>query len=385
MKILHVIANLAPRYGGASKACRDQARAMARRGHDVSILTTDQDGPYQLDVPTDRDIVEDGVRLRYFPIQLPRYWCTSWPLAKALETEIPAHDLIHMHSLYLFHNWTAGRICRRAGTPYIVQPHGTLDPFIHRRRRLRKMIAEIAFQNRVLRHAAAILYTAEEEKRLAEAYACGAPGLVVPLGLDLEDYDNPPAPGAFRTRHPEIGDKTIILFFGRLNFKKGLDLLIEAYAVIARARDDVHLVLAGPDGGMQGQVEMWLREQGVRNRATFTGMLLAEDKAAVLSDSDIFVLSSYSENFGISVIEAMAYGLPVVISNNVNIWPEVKAGGSGKITPCDAEEVARALFELLDDPGMARDMGKNGKNLVRERFSWPKIALMLEDVYSSLV
>ena len=221
--------------------------------------------------------------------------------------------------------------------------------------------------------------------RLAEPYVCGAPGVVVPNGIEAAAYGDLPALGSFRARYPEIGDKKIILFFGRLNFKKGLDILSRAYGDIANARDDVHLVLAGPDDGMQGRTEGWLRDHGVRDRATFTGMLLGPDKLAALGDADIFVLPSYSENFGIAVVEAMACGLPVLISDRVNIWREIEARGAGVVTPCDAGAVAAAMAGLLDDGDGARAMGANGKALVGEQFDWSRIALMLEEVYTSLV
>ncbi len=385
MRVLHVIAGLAPRYGGPSQACRDMAGAVARRGHAVSIYTTNLDGPTVLDVPTDRPVEEDGVALRYFPIQAPRFWGTSWPLAEGLKRAIPEHDVVHIHSLYLFHDWAAGRLCRAAGVPYLVRPHGTLDPFIHRRHRLRKALMEAVFQNRVLRQAAAIHYTTEEEMRLAAPYARGAPGAVVPNGLDVADYDDLPPPGTFRARHPEIGDRTIVLFFGRLNFKKGLDVLARAYGAIARARDDVHLVLAGPDDDMRDKAEAWLTAEGVRDRATFTGMLLGDEKLALLADSDLFVLPSYSENFGIAVVESMACRLPVLISDKVNIWREVEAAGAGRVTPAEATAFGAAMSDLLDSPGRRRAMGEAGRTLVGEAYDWRRIAERLEALYTAVV
>ena len=233
--------------------------------------------------------------------------------------------------------------------------------------------------------AATVLYTTEEEKRLAEPHACGAPGAVVPLGLDMAEFDDMPAPGGFRSGHPEIGDKTILLFFGRLHMKKGLDILARAFGKLARGRDDIHLVIAGPDNDMRDRVSQWLRDEDVLEKTTFTGMVLGPDKRALLGDGDIFVLPSYSENFGIAVLEAMACAMPVVISDKVNIWREVEAGNAGRVTPCDVEAVARAIDELLNDKDAAREMGENGKAVVAEQFAWPKIALMLEDVYTSLI
>lgn len=142
MKILHVIANLAPRYGGPPKACFEMARAVANLGHKVTIYTTNQDGPTQLDVPMDQSVFRDGVEIRFFPIQHPRFLGTSLPMAKALSSIIQKVDVVHIHSLYLFHNIIAAHYCRVYNVPYMVRPHGTLDPFLYRRHRFRKSIME---------------------------------------------------------------------------------------------------------------------------------------------------------------------------------------------------------------------------------------------------
>lgn len=386
MKILHVIANLAPRYGGPSKACWEMARAVAQLGHEVSIYTTNQDGPGELEVPLDRPVWRDGVEIRYFPIQPPRFWGTSLPLALALRQKIPASDLVHIHSLYLFHNLVAGHWCRQYAIPYLVRPHGTLDPFIHRRHRWRKRLMEHLFEHRNIRQAAALHFTTAAEQELAAPFTFGTPGVVVPLGIDLEEFAGLPAPGSFRRRHPEIGDKLIILFFGRVNFKKGLDILAQAFGAVARRRQDVHLVIAGPDNeGWGARVRTWLDEQAMGARTTFTGMLLGPDKLAVLRDASLFVLPSYSENFGLAVIEAMAAGLPVIISDQVNIWREVHAGGAGRVIPCDATALADQILELLANPDAATHMGQKGRSLVQERFQWPRIGRSLVEAYGRII
>jgi glycosyltransferase involved in cell wall biosynthesis len=386
MKILHVIANLAPRYGGPSKACWEMARAVARLGHEVSIYTTNQDGPGKLAVPLDHAVYREGVEIRYFPIQAPRFWGTSLPLALALSRKIPATDLVHIHSLYLFHDLVAGHCCRRYHIPYLMRPHGTLDPFIHRRHRWRKGLMERLFEHRNIRQAAALHFTTAEEARLASPFTFQTPGVVVPLGIDLAEFKELPEPGQFRKYYPEIGDKQIILFFGRINFKKGLDILAKAFGRVARRRDDVHLVIAGPDNDGYGtQVRAWLAAEGVLDRATFTGMLLGTEKLAVLRDANIFVLPSYSENFGLAVIEAMAAGLPVIISDQVNIWREVQAYQAGRVIPCDAVALADQLVALLDHPADATAMGQRGMSIVKELYQWDKVAEALIEVYANVI
>jgi glycosyltransferase involved in cell wall biosynthesis len=329
---------------------------------------------------------QEGVEIRYFPIQAPRFWGTSLPLAVGLRQKIPASDLVHIHSLYLFHDLVAGHYCRHYGIPYLLRPHGTLDPFIQRRHRWRKRLMELWFEDRNIRRAAALHFTTAQEQELAAPYTFETPGLVVPLGIGVDEFGEMPEPGSFRRGHPEIGHKQIILFFGRVNFKKGLDILAKAFGAVARRRQDVHLVIAGPDNeGWGAQVRTWLDEEGVGARTTFTGMVLGPEKLAVLRDANLFVLPSYSENFGLAVIEAMAAGLPVIISDQVNIWREVQAGRAGRVIPCDAGALADQILDLLAHPDAAAGMGQRGRALVMERFPWPRIGRSLAEAYVRII
>jgi glycosyltransferase involved in cell wall biosynthesis len=359
------------------------ARAVAALGHEVAIYTTDRemDAAERLRLATGR---LDGVDLHIFEQQFPKVLATSFPLARALETAISRADIVHLHSLYLFHVWAAARLCRRFGVPYLLRPHGTLDPYLWKRHRARKAVIETLFQNRVLRQATAIHYTAEEEMRLAEPYAQGTRGIVIPNGLDLAEYAQLPPAGQFRALHPEIGDRRFVLFLSRLNFKKGLDLLVPAFARVARQRPDLHLVIAGPDDGQRAAAEGWVAAEGMAGRTTFAGLLDHRAKLAAFRDSAMFVLPSYSENFGLAIVEALACGVPVAISDRVNIWREIAEAGAGLVAPPAVDDVARLIDTLAADPVRAAEMGARGKTLVAERYSWGKIARDLETVYRSL-
>ena len=362
------------------------ARAQARLGNDVHIYTTNQDGLGTLAVITDSAVQQDGVWIRYFQIQHPRYLSTSLPLARALKEKIPGVDIVHIHSLYLFHTVVTAFYCEKFRIPYVIRPHGTLDPYIYNRHRFRKMIVEILFQNRILRCASGIHFITEEEKMLAEEYTYGTPGFVVPLGLDIDEYAKKPAKRELFSRFPELNGKKIILFLGRVNFKKGLDILIGAFAAIARKRDDVHLLIAGPDDSGYGKkVTAWLKKENVYIKTTLSGMLHGEEKLEALIYSSVFVLPSYSENFGIAVLEAMACGLPVVVSEKVNLWPTVVEAKAGFVAPCDVEIFTRKIINILDDADLARQMGMNGIAHVRNNFSWHEIATRLLSMYSSLI
>jgi glycosyltransferase involved in cell wall biosynthesis len=379
LRILHVIGDLAPASGGPAKAGFEMARAIARLGHEVAIYTTDFGQP----AAAPREQMRDGVRIRLFPLQAPQIWLASWPMRTALARDLPGFDLLHLHSLYLFHDWVIADLARRNRKPYLLRPHGTLDPYIFKRRRLKKVLFDHWFQNRLLAEAAAIHYTAEEEMRLATPYVHGAPGVVIPNGLDPAEYARLPAKGSFRERHPEIGSRQILLFLGRINFKKGLDVL--AAAVGRLGREDVHLVIAGPDGGYLAETRGFVAAAGIAERTSFVGMLRGDDKLAAFADASLFLLPSYSENFGIAVVEAMACGLPVLVSDRVNIWREVVADGAGLAAPPEAEAFAGRIREMLAEPGNLVLMGQAGRAAVARRYDWANVAKRLEEVYAAII
>lgn len=364
----------------------EMARAQARLGNDVSIYTTNQDGIGELVVSTEQPVQWEGVTIRYFQIQRPRFWVTSLPLARALKGKIPDVDIVHIHSLYMFHTAVTALYCKKFQISYVIRPHGSLDPFIYKRHRFRKKIVEILFQDRIIRRASGIHFITEEEKILAAKHTFGAPGFVVPLGLDIDEYSCIPSKGKLFSRFPELNGKKIILFLGRINFVKGLDILVNAFTAVARERDDVHMLIAGPDDSDYGKkVSAWLRKGNVSTRTTFAGMLQGEEKLEAFHISSIFVLPSYSENFGIAVLEAMACGLPVIVSDKVNLWPDVVEANAGEVAPCDAEHFSRKILDILNDEESAQRMGMNGMELVRKKFSWGEIASRLVAMYSSLI
>ncbi|MBX3500140.1 MAG: glycosyltransferase [Alphaproteobacteria bacterium] len=381
MRILHLIATLNRESGGPAQACVEMAAAVARRGHDVSIYTTNWKEGGVEDVPTDRPVERDGFAVRYFPVHAPRFWKPSLAMARALSRDMAGFDVVHLHSIYLFHDLVGGHYARRRGVPYIVRPHGMLDPYIRAHHRARKWLMEAAFQNRVLRHATAIHYTSDIEREISTPFAMGAPPRVVPLGVDLSGFDALPSPEIFHQRFPETRGKTIVLFLSRLHFKKGLDLLLPAFAQLAATDPTLHLVIAGPDDGMLGQCREWAARDGVAGRVTFTGMLRGADKLSAFAAARLFALPSYSENFGIAAVEAMAAGLPVVVSDQVNIWRELKAGGGATVIACTRDALTTAMTPLLADAGAASEAGRRARATVDRLYRWDNVAAALETLY----
>ena len=279
--------------------------------------------------------------------------------------------VVHIHALFSYAAIPASAFALRSGVSYVIRPLGTLNRFgMERRRPLLKRWSYRFIERRILAGAARVHYTSEAERR--EAELVNAPGrpVVIPHGIDLDRFRVIPTSGWLRQRAPHLEDRTTIIFLSRLDEKKGLDLLFPAFAKVKAARPDVALVIAGDgDAPFVRTMRAYADRLGVANDIYWPGLLDDEEKRAALADSDVFVLPSYSENFGLSVVEAMATSLPVVISDRVAIHCEVASAEAGLITACDDTDLARALLAFVNNPEMRRRFGDAGRRLARDRFS----------------
>ncbi len=381
MKILKVIATLHPCDGGPFKTVPELARALINRGHEVDIYTTGT-RTAKSGINSETLTGPNNAPTTYFAGNWPQAWKCSYALAEALSHNVRHYDIVHIYSLYLFHGVVASYFCRRDQVPYVIQPHGTLDPYLRLRHRWRKGMAQLLFENRNLRGAYGILFNSEEEHRLAVPFIRDTPSFVVPLGLFPEQYDNLPPLGRFRSRFPEFKNKQLLLYLGRLNFKKGLDILLQGYSQLLRMRKDVHLVIAGPDNeGYGAHLREWCRTLKVQDSVTLTGMLSEEDKRSAMVDAKLFVLMSYTENFGVSILESLACGTPVLISDRVNIWRQIAEARAGEVVSCKPEAISQMMNQMLNSPELLAQMKENGRRLVREQFDWASVARLQEETY----
>lgn len=383
MRIVHVIATLAARDGGPPRICVDMARASAGRGHAVTVHATDHGMTPEERAAFDRE-GPDGVTVKIHPAVAGGVWRFSPALARAVDRSVAEADVVHLHSLYLHHDFATWRACRRHGVPYLLRPHGSLDPYIWRRHRWRKCLVERLFMNRVVDDAAALHYTTEEEQHLAEPYVRGAAGVVVPNGVRFDDFADAPRTGRFRALFADADPLRVVLFLGRLNFKKGLDLLIPAFAETAARDPAARLLIAGPDDGEEAATRALVGRHGLAAKVRFAGTLRGDDVRAAYGDTDLFVLPSYSENFGNAVVEAMASGTPVLISDKVNIHREVAAAGAGTVIPCDAKALSEAMARMLDAPDTLAAMGRAARTAA-EAYRWERVAETLDDAYLQVI
>ena len=386
MKILHVISYFSSEYGGSNKAAFELCQTLVGQGHEVDLYTTNIARNGIMDVPCNVPIVMKRVNVTFFGIQEPRRWYFTYNLARALRKNIPDYEIVHIHGIYTFPTAVTAYYCRKAGIPYIIRPHGTLSPFIRSKSRLLKTIYISLVGKKNLNNASAIHYTTQEEMELASFdLSIKTPGVVVPNGIEYQEYTLLPVRGSFRACHPDIKQKFIFLFISRLCFQKGLDLLVPAYAKVARQREDVHMVIAGPgENGYDRKVKQWVLDERIEDRVSLLGMVRGEEKLAIFRDADVFVLPSYMENFGIVVIEAMACGLPVLISNRVSIRNEILDKRAGIVVDCNVEALADAMLFMSENPSLCKDMGKNGKGL-SEEYSWKKASERMVEVYKNIL
>ena len=383
MKILHVIPSVGPLRGGPSFVLRTMTRGLVKAGVEVHVVTTDDNGIACLDVPLNEPVLEDGVTYRYFHRQIHPY-VTSIPLAKWLFNEIEKYDVVHIHVVFSWASTMAAWAAAARGVPYIIRPLGVLNRWgMENRRPWLKRLSFRLFERRSLENAAAVQYTSEQERDEAEKLSFRGKGTVIGNPVDVPECR--PIRGAFRSRHPEIGDKFMYLFLSRIDAKKGVELLISAFANARNVCPEALLVIAG-DG--PAELVSALRQQaarsGVTNAIIWVGFLQGNEKWEAITDADAFVLSSYSENFGVAVVEAMALGIPVVVSDQVGISSAIQTARAGIVTGCDADDFGHALVRIAANPALREEMGLSAQRLAESEFSSRAISRKLIDLYKSI-
>jgi glycosyltransferase involved in cell wall biosynthesis len=381
MKILHVVPTYIPawKHGGPIRSVHGLCKALAARGHQVTVLTTDVDTGGA--VPVDQAVALDRVEVWYFPVTAPRRLYRSPRMGKALRQRIAGFDVVHLHSVFLWPTSAAAREAERAGVPYLVAPRGMLvGDLLRRRGRWRKALWLRLVERRTLARAAGLHVTADLEAEEAEKLGLALPRIfVIPNGIDSE-----PAPASDLLAAPVrnlLAGGPFLLYLGRLSWKKGLDRLIPALAHVP----EIVLAVAGNDEeGIRPGLEALAREAGVAGRVVFLGPVDGADKAALLHTCTALVLSSYSENFGNSVLEAMASGRPVAVTPEVGLAGVVHEERTGIVADGDPAVFGDALRALVTDPDREA-MGRRGADAARRLFGWKTVAEQMERVYEEVV
>ena len=386
MRVLQVIPGLSTRTGGPPVAVVESSLALKRCSVETVIFATDmaQAASSRARGRIERRDLPEGAEaldLRLFPARWPYRLVFSPELYRAVADHARAFDVVHIHSLFLFPQFAAYRGARKGGVPYVVSPRGSLDPYLRQRSRPVKAIADALWQRGMLEGASALHLTSDEEARLVRDVARRVPRAVIPNGIRWSDYQDLPEGSEFRARWLGGDDAPIVLYLGRLSHKKGLDVLIRAFGIARRAIPDVRLVIAGPDDEeLQPTLEAIAAREGVTARVTFTGMLRGRERLAALAVARVWALPSHSENFGIAVLEAMAAGLPVIVSPGVNNAPEISAAEAGVVCEQTAEAFGAEIAALLRDDARCTVLGEQGRAFARQ-YDWDSVAPRLAAMY----
>jgi len=372
MKLLNVITSVDPNGGGPIESIHQIVPLLSARGHLSEIACLDApSAPWLMDLPLKVHALGPGVTgYRY-----------SRKLAHWLRNNAARFDAVIVHGLWQYGSFATWQALHTSSTPYYVYTHGMLDPWFKRRyplKHLRKSLYWPWGEYRVLRDAAAVLFTCEEERLLARQsfrhYRVNE--IVVSFGAGAPPEEPAKLRAAFFAAYPELAHKRNLLFLGRLHVKKGCDLLVEAFATVARSETSLHLVMAGPDkDGLQPQLQILAERLGIADRISWTGMLTGDLKWGAFYASDVFVLPSHQENFGIAVAESLACGLPVLISDKINIWREIREAGAGLIAEDTLEGAKHLLQEWVTLPEQVRQqMAENAQKCFLSHFEMEQAA-----------
>lgn len=387
MKILHVIHSVNPEGGGPIEGIKQLAEIQKELGHSIEVAT--------LDAP-------DAPSVKSFPLTIhplgPAFlhYGYSTRLVPWLQAHHADYDVVVVNGIWQYNSFGVWRALRDSATPYCVFTHGMLDPWFKRRyplKHLKKWLYWPWAEYRVLRDAATVLFTAEEERLLARQsfskYHCNEK--VVNYGTAGPTGDEAAQRALFSENFPYLTGKRIILFLGRIHEKKGCDLLLDALAKVlktgAAGTANLHLVMAGPDqNAFANELKKRVKNGGLSDHVTWTGMLSGDMKWGAFHAADAFILPSHQENFGISVAEALACGVPVLISNKVNIWREIAEDKAGLVEGDSAEGTLRLLEGWLQcDDTMKAAMCLNARRCFTQRFEIRKAVQSLLDVLEQVV
>lgn len=386
IRALHVIPSLSLKHGGPSYAVRAMARALASVDVDVTIATTDDDGDdARLKVPIGEVVEEEGTHVYYFRRNILPYK-VSFGLSKWLNSNVARFDVVHVHALFSFSSRAAALAARRHRVPYIVRPLGVLNRWgLENRRAFLKRISLRLVELPILRDAAAIHYTSEAEKleasRISNIIALQK-SAVIPLPIEVTKGN----PEDFRQRFPQIDGRKMILFLSRIDEKKGIELLLDAFASVRRQVSDAVLVIAG-NGAASYLQRLCQRaeELAIADAVIWTGHLSGAAKSGAFAAADVFVLPSYSENFGIAAAEALACGVPTVVTDGVGLADELKSGDGGLVVEPSSTAIANALQQLLGNESRRRDLSEKGRQLARLRFSSESVGKALASLYRKAI
>lgn len=378
MKILQVTPFFSPLHGGSAEAPFQLSRELVRRGHEVTIFTSD----YKLG----REYIDalPGVKIVIFKSRLNavKFFITPG-LAKSLKANITGFDVVHLHNFFTYQNIVAHRYAVKHLVPYILQAHGSSATYFQRG--LLKNIFQSLWGNRIVKDATRLLAVAPLEAAQYRSLGTDQNKIeIIPHGIDLAEFSDLPPKGEFRKKYGLTERQKVVLYLGRIDRVKGLDLLAHAFAALCKESPDARLAIVGPDDGYLAELKRLITKLDLEKKTLFTGPLYGKDKLKAYVDADVYILPSSYEIFGITALEALACGTPLVMTDRCGL-AETVAGKAGLVVPYDTGQLREAILNLLNDANLRRSLAENGRALLRDQLNWTKIAERIERVYQEVI
>jgi glycosyltransferase involved in cell wall biosynthesis len=381
LNVLHVIPSISAVHGGPSRAIVAMERALTAAGVNVTTATTDDDGPGRRLRRDDRVAAVNGA-MRIYACKWSDFYKVAPGLVLWLWRNAQHFDVVHIHAMFSFTSVIASVVARLRRVPYIVRPLGTLAPYgVTQRRPWLKRLSLRLIEGPILQGAAYVHCTSEAELEEARALGLRFNGGVIPLGVEQPATHHPERKAGAATSRGSAG--LTVLYLSRIDRKKNIEGLLSAFAIVARERPDVVLQIAG-DGPAEyvGALKAQAASLSIERRVAWLGHIEGEAKAVALAVADVFVLPSYSENFGIAAVEAMLAGLPCILGEGVGIAGEVRAAGAGRVVAPEPRAIAVALARLLDDDEERERMGRRALAFARREYSTAAMAQRLMALYA---
>lgn len=380
MRILNICA-YTWETGGPPKVIFDHAQVALRYGHQVDILSPISPGEKPYPVPT-------GARLilcQRTPI-ISRYFREfSGELFRYLRQHVGEYDIIHCHGLWHFGTLAPFLLDKRVAK--VITIHGVLDRWTYAHNNWKKQIIDTLVQKNFLRRANLIhIYNADEREDVLRYLGHPHPNiLLIPNGVNLNDFAQLPSRGTFRQKFNIPADRQMVLFMSRLNAKKGLDLLLPAFRDYVRQHPDTVLVLAGGDDGYAATIRQFIDRHTLSESIRMVGMLTGDDKKAALADADLFTLPSYSEGFSIAVLEAMAAGTPALVSDRVGFGDAIREHDAAGLVELTPDGVRAGLETMLGDDARRQRVSQNATVLLRAHYDVDIVAKRMLDEYEKII
>jgi glycosyltransferase involved in cell wall biosynthesis len=400
LKVLFAVPGYKPawRLGGPIHSVSALAENLVRRGHQVTVITTNSNLDQDLEVDTSRYHDVDGVQVRYFEHQEPlKRWLSEVeyfsksvgflyaPHMRAeLDRLVPGMDIVHAHLPFVYPTLAAGRAAVRHGKPLVYHQRGVFDQARLRFRSLKKLAYLHAFELPTLRKAALLVALTEAETRSYARLGLRAPCRVIPNGIDVDSFSELVDASQLSPLGIQAED-VVVLFMGRIHPIKGTDRLLEAFLRVHAMHPSAKLVLAGPDEfSLEESFRMRADAAGLAGHVIFPGMVEGQIKTQLLARADLFALPSDAEGFSMAILEALAASTAVLMSPGCH-FPEAERAGAAVVVNADPASLASALQGLLGDRARLRRMGEAGRRLVLQDYTWSRVTDQMLDAYESLI